>query len=248
MYSGVYRTCNRPVLWGLAPPIESKKRLSSMNENQFRPLPNRGLHWIDQNALLVADLHLGKEATFCHEGIAVPRGASERTLEVIADMLQTTAASHLMILGDLFHAKSSLADDMKAMFANFLMNIGSVQVLLIKGNHDQNVGTLPTHWLMQVVESPYVLRGIELSHFPDQAAAECSLRIAGHVHPAVRLRGSGHAEGKLACFHYDAQRRCLTLPAAGAFTGTKQIQPTGQDRVWVVSDNEVIEVKRRHIV
>jgi uncharacterized protein len=219
-----------------------------MDENQFRPLAKRGLYWVDQNALLVADLHLGKEATFCHEGIAVPRGASERTLEVIAEMLQITGASQLMILGDLFHAKSSLADDMKSLFAKFLLDTTPVQVSLIKGNHDRAVGELPTDWPMQVVQSPYVIGEIELSHFPDHAAPECSLRIAGHVHPAVRLRGTGHAEGNLACFHYDAQRRCLTLPAVGAFTGTKQIRPTGQDRVWIVSENELFEIDRHHIV
>jgi len=219
-----------------------------MDQHSFTPLAKRGLYWSEPKVLFVADLHLGKEATFCREGIAVPRGASERTLKVIAQMLQQTAASQLMILGDLFHAKSSLAADMRDLFESFLLRMTGVHVTLVKGNHDRAVGELPTQWPMTIVESPYLFGGIELSHFPDQATPECELRIAGHVHPAVRLRGGGQAEGKLACFHYDAKHRCLTLPAVGEFTGTKQIRPVGQDRVWVVSEDEVIEIDRRHVV
>lgn len=219
-----------------------------MDQHAFTPLAKRGLYWPESQVLFVADLHLGKEATFCREGIAVPRGASERTLEAITQMLQQTAASQLMILGDLFHAKSSLADDMRDLFESFLLHMTDIHVTLVKGNHDRAVGALPTHWPMTIDESPFLFGDIELSHFPDRAAPECALRISGHVHPAVRLRGGGQAEGKLACFHYDAKQRCLTLPAVGEFTGTKQIRPVGQDRIWVVSDDDVIEIDRRLVV
>jgi uncharacterized protein len=213
-----------------------------MDATRFRPLPHQGLHWVDQAALLVADLHLGKEATFCSGGIAVPRGSSEQTLRTVAVMLRDTRAERLWILGDLFHAKSSLAFDMRTLFVDFLHEFSGVDVTLVKGNHDRSSGPLPNDWPMTIVESPHVIDSVELSHFPDQAISNCEMRIAGHTHPAIRLRGCG--EGKMACFHFDAATRCLTLPAVGKFTGTRLVRPNHQDRIWVSTGDEIIEISR----
>jgi uncharacterized protein len=213
---------------------------------QFVPIAHGGLFWPSQKTLLVADLHLGKEATFCREGIAVPRGASERTLQRISQMLRETEANCLQILGDLFHARSSLAKDVRALFATFLESHRKVTTTLVLGNHDRAVGVLPSDWPLKILESGS-LQGISLSHFPSAPADECLLTIAGHLHPAVRLRGPAASEGKLACFHFDAARRCLTLPAVGDFTGTVQIHPTAGDRVWITVGDEVKEIDLRMI-
>jgi len=215
-----------------------------MDVTRYTPLVGRGVFVPHHNALLIADLHLGKEATFCGVGIAVPRGASDGTLRSIGQMLQATGATHLFILGDLFHARSSLADDVKTTFAKFLTTYEKVKVTLVLGNHDRSVGKLPDAWEMRSVDSPWVWKDIELSHFPGPASENCELRIAGHIHPAIKLRGLG--VGKIPCFHYDIKQRCLTLPAIGEFTGTQSIKPSACDKVWVIADGDVIKIDPTH--
>lgn len=193
--------------------------------------------------LLVADLHLGKEATFCRGGIAVPRGSTVATLQMITDMLVESSASTLVILGDLFHAKSSLAADIRHCFEEFLKRHQGVDVVLVKGNHDKSTGSLPTHWPMQIVDAPWSFDGVSLVHYPSPPSDGTQLCIAGHLHPAIRLRVAG--AGKLPCFHFDADMRCITLPAAGEFTGTAVIRPNANDRVWVISEDDVLELDSR---
>ena len=48
-----------------------------------------GVYLPDQNSLLVADLHLGKEATFRRHGIPVPGGSSDGTLQSVTAMLES---------------------------------------------------------------------------------------------------------------------------------------------------------------
>jgi uncharacterized protein len=215
-----------------------------LSEFQFVPLAYAGLYWPSQKTLFVADLHLGKEASFCREGIAVPRGTSERTLRRISEMLAETGAENLVILGDLFHARSSLAEDVRALFASFLESVSPVSVTLVLGNHDRAVGALPKEWPMKIV-SAWSMKGISLSHFPSLPIGEDSLALAGHLHPAIKLRGPAGNEGKLACFHYDSTLRCLTLPAVGEFTGTALVHPVAGDRVWISVGSEVREIDLR---
>jgi hypothetical protein len=145
-----------------------------LSDFQFVPLAHDGLYWPSQKTLFVADLHLGKEASFCREGIAVPRGASERTLQRISKMLAETEAERLVILGDLFHARSSLAEDVRALFASFLESVSPVSVTLVLGNHDRAVGALPNEWPMKIVNA-WSMNGISLSHFPSLPIGEDSL-------------------------------------------------------------------------
>ena len=207
----------------------------------------RGLFLEDYQTLLVADLHLGKDTTFRREGLAVPRGSSAQTLRCVMEMVRETNAKDVIILGDLFHARTSLSAEICELFADFLRSLSSVHVTLVKGNHDRSAGPTPRDWPLQVIESELRRGPYQLSHFPGVASPEYPLRIAGHTHPAVRLRGEMQYEGKLPCFHFDSHQRCLTLPAVGDFTGTQRIHPEPDDRIWVITGEEVIELNPKLI-
>jgi len=216
--------------------------LVTLKQNDFRLLGGRGVYWPAQRMLLVADLHLGKEATFRASGLAVPRGTTDATLAAIGQMIVETGAVRLTILGDLFHARSSLADSVRQSFSRFLSDHDSVQVTLVMGNHDVSTGPLSEEWPLRVVDPPWEVDGVALEHFPGPPTGDSQICLAGHLHPAVRIGDAISPAGKLPCFYFDAARSCLILPAIGQFTGTAAVQPTGGDRVWVLADNEVIEV------
>ena len=214
----------------------------TLNQIEFHLLGGRGVYWPAQRMVLVADLHLGKEATFRASGLAVPRGATDGTLAAISQMIGETGAERLTILGDLFHARSSLAEDVKRSFSRFLSDHHGVQVTLVKGNHDVATGPLSQEWPLRIVDPPWDVDGVTLEHFPGPPTGDSQICLAGHLHPAVRMSDAISTAGKLPCFYFDAARSCLILPAIGHFTGTAAVQPAVKDRVWVLADGEVIEV------
>jgi DNA ligase-associated metallophosphoesterase len=214
----------------------------TLNQIEVCLLGDRGVHWHAQRMLLVADPHLGKEATFRASGLAVPSGSTEGTLAAIGRMIEQTDAMKLVILGDLFHARSSLARDVTKLFTLFLDRYKHVAVSLVKGNHDVSTGPLASDWSLQVVDPPWDVDGVTLLHFPDWPTERASLSMAGHLHPATRISDGIGTTGKLPCFYWDAERSCLVLPAIGEFTGTATVQLGASDRAWVSADGEVIEV------
>lgn len=188
--------------------------------------------------LLVADLHLGKTATFQRHGIAVPDGSTDGTLKILSERLRQTRAAKLTVLGDLFHARSSLSPRTVKRMESFFAIHPEVAFALVPGNHDVQVGPLPSHWPLQRWADVVQLGRIELSHHAGAVPDSADLRIVGHLHPAVRLNTRLGIGDRVPCFWYS--QGCLTLPAMGEFTGTSLVQPSGDDQVWLIADNEVI--------
>ena len=106
-------------------------------------VPGRAAYLPATATLLVADLHLGKEATFRHRGIPVPDGAATKDLARLAMLVAKTRARRLLILGDLFHARSGCTDRVFAEFATSREQFSRTEVLLVAGNHDRSIGRLP---------------------------------------------------------------------------------------------------------
>ena len=67
-------------------------------------LPGRAAFLPSSATLLVADLHLGKAATFRKAGIPVPEGSAQADLARLARLVRETSARRLVIVGDLLIA------------------------------------------------------------------------------------------------------------------------------------------------
>lgn len=214
----------------------------TIGDTELTFLGRRGVYWPKHNMLLVADTHFGKEATFRHHGIPVPRGSTHGTLSTISEMLIRTEAKRLMILGDLFHARSSITVDVRESVESFFAAHDDVEFSLVMGNHDVHVGKLPSAWPVKVFEPGWTIDGVAMGHHPGDPPEGAALLLCGHLHPAMRLQAGGEDVGKLPCFWLSKQ--CLVLPAIGEFTGTHVVRPTANDRAWVIEEGRVIPVKR----
>jgi DNA ligase-associated metallophosphoesterase len=204
--------------------------------------PEGGLFWPKHSALLVADLHLGKDATFRSFGIGVPSGSTTATLKRVSKLLNETGAKELFVLGDLCHARSSLTATTNEAFIAFQDQHRSVQLNLIEGNHDRSTGRLPDEWRIEVVGPTLHLDGVVLVHEPTDCPRESRLVIGGHLHPAYQLFHGGEKTGKLPCFWYSKANRQLIVPACGKWTGTARVKPHPSDQIWVIAENQVIAV------
>lgn len=204
-------------------------------------LAGRAAFVAESRTLLVADLHLGKAATFRRAGIPVPEGSAQSDLARLGRLLESTAARRLLVLGDLLHAAAGCTPAVIGDFRGLRDRFAAVETVLVLGNHDRaargHASALGLDACLTALDEP------PFRFVHDAAdAAPGPLVVAGHVHPRVVVGGRGGDRVAERCFHLD--RGVLTLPAFGSFTGGERIAPTPSSRVWAAGDDAVIEVTR----
>ena len=104
-----------------------------IHDNSFWLSAARCLYWEEQKALIVADLHFGKTGHFRKSGIAVPQNIYKEDLQRLISQLQHFKPRQLIIVGDLFHSN---ANKELELFKKWRKDLSSVEIHLIKGNHD----------------------------------------------------------------------------------------------------------------
>jgi len=199
----------------------------------------RAVFWPDRNTLFVADTHFGKEATFRRHGIPVPKGSTDGTLRSLSTLIAEVDAERLVVLGDLFHARSSLSRDVCQSMEVFFGRHTSVEITLVRGNHDAHVGQLPASWPIDVVEPGLRMGSLALTHEPSTPTDDSTLVLCGHIHPGINFGNGSESLGRMPCFWM--HNHCLVLPAFGQFTGLHCVKPTKDDRTWIVANNEIVE-------
>jgi metallophosphoesterase superfamily enzyme len=110
-----------------------------------------------------------------------------------------------------------------------------LQVVLVRGNHDDRAGDPPPAWGIEVVDEPWCLGALALAHHPCGLAGHDVL--AGHLHPCLTLGGRAGDRLRLPCFHFRAGLG--VLPAFGSFTGMHPVACAAGDRVFLVADDRV---------
>ena len=202
-------------------------------------LPERAAWHAASRTLFIADLHLGKSATFRARGLPVPAGTTRDNLQRLGALVHQHAATRIVFLGDLLHARHAQQAGAIAPVLAWRAAHASLRCVLVRGNHDAHAGDPPRSLGFEVVDEPWPVAGapgLVACHHP-QAAAGATV-LAGHWHPAVTLRGPARDHQRLACFCLTDQ--VLVLPAFGAFTGSSphalpagsRCWPVGGERVW----------------
>ena len=203
----------------------------------------------DHAALLVADVHLGKAASFRRLGVPVPAGSTATTLQALGDTLASlggTPVQHLVFLGDLLHAARGRSPELSEVvgqtLAHWRAHCPDLRVHLVRGNHDRAAGDPPPEWGIELQTEPWRMGPWALCHEPQPVAGAYTL--AGHLHPCIGLRGGARERLRLPCFWFGdpVDRAVGVLPAFGDFTGMHPIQRHPGDRVWAVADQAVREV------
>jgi len=200
-------------------------------------LPERAIYWPRTNIVLIADWHIGKEATFRTAGIAVPDGALAADLDRLSQVIDQTGAARLIILGDLIHAAHGRTPAVLETLLSWRTRHKSLNIDLIRGNHDRGAGDPPPDWDMTSQATASIMPFV-LTHHPVSSAA--GYVLAGHLHPSATLAGRGRQKLTLPCFWFGSA--VGVLPAFGSFTGNATIRPASGDRVFVVMPEAVLPV------
>ena len=198
-------------------------------------LAERALYWPRERTLFVADVHLGKAATFRAGGVPLPRGSTAADLARLTRLLERTGASRIVVLGDFIHAKAGRVAALAEAFARWRVQHAAIDVMLVRGNHDARAGDPPAAWNVGCVDEPFALPPFLACHRITQPATGYAL--CGHVHPGVRVHGSGEQSARLPCFVLGARR--AILPAFGRFTGLADVLPAPRERIVVIAGREL---------
>jgi DNA ligase-associated metallophosphoesterase len=177
------------------------------------------LWWPDENTLIVSDLHFEKASSYARRGVMLPPYDTAATLEKLAEVIEAFQPSRVVALGDSFHDPDG-SDRLPAAYRAMLttLQLGREWVW-ITGNHDPVAPVL----LCGETHAEIAIGNLVFRHEPDPEAAPGE--IAGHLHPAARIRRYGRSVRR-PCFATDGRR--LVLPAFGVLTGGLNVL----DQAW----------------
>jgi uncharacterized protein len=191
--------------------------------------------------LLVADLHLGKPASFRAAALPVPENVTLVDLERLSRILRLTQAARLVVLGDLLHARSGQTAQTVESVAAWREEHPSLELRLVLGNHDRRCGAIPDSWRMAIVGDRLIEEPFVYCHQPDEC--DEGYVVGGHLHPVAQLAGPGRQRLRVRCFAVGSRR--MILPAFGTFTGGAPSAIAFQDDVFAIANDEVVGVGRR---
>ena len=204
---------------------------------------DRAIWWAGERALLLADLHLGKPASFRERGAPVPEEVTAGDLARIDTLIDRFEPEVLVFLGDLAHDRAAWQEVTLRKFAAWRRAHAALRVVLVRGNHDRWAEDPPASLGIEAVEPGWVLGGIAMHHEPPEQAEGPAL--CGHLHPGVRLTPSDPRKRRRAglrgaCYWFSPTLG--VLPAFGRFTGCMVVRPVRGDRVFLVGDGSVVQV------
>lgn len=199
----------------------------------------RAAFWRRRATLLVADAHFGKAAAFRAGGLPVPRGTTTDALSRIDLLLGRTRARRVVFLGDFLHARDGRAPETLRAVAAWRDGHADVEMLLVRGNHDRHAGDPPAELRIDCANGPVIEGAFAFSHHP--RAHEGGYVLAGHLHPAVAIRGPARDSERLACFWFG--ERVGVLPAFGDFTGAADINAGLDDRVIAIAGEDLMIIR-----
>ncbi|RYG25831.1 ligase-associated DNA damage response endonuclease PdeM [bacterium] len=197
---------------------------------------DRTLYWPAERTMFVADLHLGKGASFRASGLPIPAGSTQGTLDALGRAVEEAGAERLVVLGDLWHARSGRTEENRELLARWREVRPELRTSLVIGNHDRGAG-----WELEAVPPGEALGPFRLHHFPDPDPA--GYVLSGHLHPGYRLDGKGGQSLRLPCFWFG--QSVGVLPAFGELTGAMEIRPRESDRIVVVAEGRAALVPMR---
>ncbi|MEZ4706356.1 MAG: ligase-associated DNA damage response endonuclease PdeM [Caldilineaceae bacterium] len=202
----------------------------------------RALFWPRMQTLFITDPHWGKGETFRQSGIPIPPGGTLGDLARLTELLAATRAQQLIVLGDFFHTRHSRAPHIIDALYTWREAHRTLEIVLVRGNHDRHAGAPPPKLNITSVAAGYSVWPFICHHEPidDMAKKPGAYILAGHLHPVYTLRDRDGSQVRLPCFHFG--RRQAILPAFASFSGSYGVAAAKGDRVFVVSDEFVVEI------
>jgi DNA ligase-associated metallophosphoesterase len=193
----------------------------------------KAVFWKEEEAIIIADLHIGKIMHFRKNGSAIPNFASSSNLSIIKELVQLYQPKKIIFLGDLFHSSyNSEWEDWIRFF-----KIINLQLILISGNHDHDNSAISSINKLKVFDQ-LICGPFSLTHYPSNNNR--NINLCGHIHPSFYLNLPSKKKVKVPCFVIKEDR--IIFPAFGAFTGTHQVYKDHDSEIFAIGRNRIFNL------
>ncbi|GAA3976727.1 ligase-associated DNA damage response endonuclease PdeM [Pedobacter ginsengiterrae] len=196
---------------------------------------HKAMFWPKKQALILADLHLGKAAHFRKNGIPVPTQIGQNDLARLSFLLELYKPKQVIIVGDLVHAGHN--NEVKA-FKQLTGKFAETEFLLVKGNHDRISEELIAEMGIDHVCNTYQIENIFFNHIHSEN--DLKPTISGHLHPGISLMLPTKKHIRLPCFVVGNHQ--LILPAFSEFTGLYTAKIFENASYYAVHDSGIINI------
>jgi len=164
----------------------------------LEPIPDEPVLQAD-DALVVADLHIGLEEELREKGIQIPSRA-EPMGQKLMDLAGRRGAQRLIILGDVKHLVPKMASRERRDVYVFFRDLSSAfrEIYIAQGNHDGMLKHIVPRSVRFKPAYGFRLDGTGFCHghaWPYKKVMESKVLVMGHNHPAAAFRDPmGHRQ------------------------------------------------------
>ena len=198
---------------------------------ELQLLAQRAVFWPAAQTVFIADVHIGRPLSHQQN----PTQVLVSVLARLGQLLDTTKALHLYVLGDLFHMRKQYLAEYIDPFTLWRHRYAHVDFTLIRGNHERSMGDPPARCGLRCVNPGIQHRDITLLHEPRQPLG---FTMMGHLHPSILVTNKRAHSIAAACFVWHPQY--LILPAfEDVMPGRIVAQQPHEQRAFI-HDNEVV--------
>ena len=206
-------------------------------DHTFHLLPERALHWLDADTLIVTDLHLGKTGHFRKSGIAAPPQINQTNIYRLDSLVNRLKPNRLLILGDLFHSDINREwfqfEEWRGMYKQ-------LDITLVSGNHDSLHSSFYNAAQLDVHDELFEENFHFIHNRPKNDPIIQKFIFSGHIHPGIKLKGKGRQSLRLPCFYQ--KKHQFIVPAFGEFTGLYLLPESDAEHIYPIADNEVFQL------
>jgi DNA ligase-associated metallophosphoesterase len=214
--------------------------LHTIHDQHFWLSPQRSIYWEEEKTMIVSDTHFGKTGHFRKNGIAVPQQVYKEDLQRFFSLATELKPERILVVGDFFHSTENEEHDL---FLKWKNDFNSLQITLIKGNHDILENTWYENAGIQLIENFYKVSQFCFQHDPAENNTllnQDMFIFSGHIHPGILMKGIGKQSLRFPCFYF-TNNQCI-LPAFSKFSGLSIIKPKKQDKVYAIANETIIKL------
>jgi hypothetical protein len=177
--------------------------------------------------MAIADLHFGYELSQRAAGRLMPMWGMATVERQLCSLLDDYQPRQLIILGDLVH------DGAARTAARALVERLSrrAEVIVLAGNHDRQLAGAVG------MQESLKMGGFHFHHGHCAAAADGSIQVIGHHHPAGIVRDGAGLRLKLPAFVQNGS--CWIMPAFSPWAAGTPWKADEQSRVWLCSPQRI---------
>ena len=143
---------------------------------------------IDNETLVVGDLHLGFEESLNKQGILIPRIQFTEVMKRLSMLLKKLKPKKVIIVGDVKHEFGTISNqEWNNILKVFKLIKEYSELIIIKGNHDTILKPITEKENINILNE-YWLNDIQFLHGDIIPKKLGKLIIMGHEHPAIKFK------------------------------------------------------------